>query len=592
MKHASCYQKDYPRPQFVRKNWTNLNGKWDFVFDDQNIGEKECWFNNFPKQTQIKVPFSYQTEASGVCVQERHDNVWYQRRVEYDRKQLKNNKLLLWFEGSDYITKVWVNGRYVGKHIGGYCRFSFDVTNDVLQGDENNYVLTVKCEDTYDATQPRGKQKCVKDPVGCWYMETNGLWKTVWTEVVSSTRLEHIKFTPNKDTYALDFEVAIAGDLNDCLLQTEILTDGNIISQCTLKVVRDKFSFSLDAVNDADLFRLVRWNLDKPSIFDLKFTVIKNGKIVDEVGSYVGFRAFYVERDTIVMNSCPTYLRMVLEQGYFQKTGMTYADEQAIIDELTLIKSLGFNGVRMHQKIEDERFFYYADIMGIGTWVEMPSPYEFRDNTVDRLTTEWMEVVKQFYNHPSVLAWVPFNESWGVPRVLTNDKEQNFTLALYYLTKAYDNMRPVISNDGWEHTESDIITLHNYEQDPDELGEFYQDIENILNGANMPNYTQIRKPIVGGHKYRGQPIMITEFAGIGFNVQHTQNAWGYGSSVQDQQHFVSRLMGMIERIRQNNRICGFCVTQITDVYQEINGLADMDRKLKADVDSLKKVILS
>ncbi len=591
MKHANCYQKNYPRPQFVRKGWSDLNGKWDFAFDDANIGEKNGWYGKgFPKQMQITVPFSYQTEASGIGLIQRHDYIWYQREVAYDRRQLKNNQLLLWFEGSDYITKVWVNGRYVGQHRGGYCRFSFDITQQVLAGSADRYVLTVKCEDTYDATQPRGKQKSVDEPVGCWYVETNGLWKPVWTELVSPTRLEHIKFTPNKDSYAVDFEATMVGDLSDCVLQTELLLDGRRIALSAMAAVRDKFSFSLDAADDGDLFRRSVWSLEKPVIMDLKFTVLKAGKVVDEVGSYLGFRSFYAERDTLVMNTFPIYLRMVLEQGYCKRSGMTYGSEQEIIDELTLIRDLGFNGVRMHQKIEDERFFYYADMMGLATWVEMPSPYEFRDCTIDKLTAEWMEVVKQHYNHPSVLAWVPFNESWGVPRILTHRREQSFTLALYHLTKAYDGVRPVISNDGWEHTESDIITLHNYEQVPDKLGETYKDMDSILAGDNRAVYSQLRKPIVEGHCYRGQPVMLTEFAGIGFDLRNTKNGWGYGQSVKDQQELVQRLAGMVENIRKNDRICGFCITQITDVEAEINGLADMERNLKADKEALKAAI--
>ena len=534
------------------------------------------------------MPYSYQTSASGVGRAERHDYIWY-RKEALRPACSADSRLILWFEGSDYITKVWVNGIYIGKHEGGYCRFCFDITDAALKSAET-YTLTVKCEDTYDAAQPRGKQKWMEKPYGCWYVETNGIWKTVWTEVVSADRIGRMKFTPNKTTYGVDFDAEITGDCRGLELVTQVSREGRLVAENTLVIVRDRFSYSIDLSDDHAQFKIEWWSMGHPALYDLKFVLKRDGKVIDEVGSYFGFRAFYAQKDTLVLNNGPTYLKMVLEQGYCRDSGMTYPDEESILHELELIKKLGFNGVRMHQKIEDERFFYYADILGIATWVEMPSAYEYRDATVDKAIAEWQEIVHQHYNHPSVLAWVPINESWGVPRIVNSEREQHFTQALYHLTKAYDPMRPVISNDGWEHTESDIITLHNYEQDPEVFGAFYRDLDKVLSGENISDYVQWRLPFAEGHGYRGQPVMITEFAGIGFDTEQTDGGWGYGSQVCTKEQFAERLSALVRAVRDNQRICGFCVTQITDVEAEINGLCNADRTPKADMDVLAKAI--
>ena len=591
MQHTECYIKDYPRPQFVRKRWNNLNGEWRFAFDDGNAGEREEWYKaEFPADLTICVPYSYQTLKSGINDKKRHDYIWYQKDVSYSAEELGGDRILLWFEGCDYISKVWVNGTFIGRHEGGYCRFGFDITDAVRKDSSGTYRLTVKCEDTYDATQPRGKQKWMDDPYGCWYVETNGIWKTVWTEFVGADRIERVKFTPNKNTYAVDFEVEICGNIKGVDLVTEIYKDGKLVAGNTSHIVRNRFSYSIGLADDTAQFKIHWWSYDCPALYDLKFYLKRGEEVIYMAGSYFGFRAFYAQRDSLILNNGPTYLKMVLEQGYYRESGMTYADEQAIVEELQLIKELGFNGVRMHQKIEDERFFYYADILGVATWVEMPSAYEYRDATVDKVTAEWKEVVRQHYNHPSVFAWVPINESWGVPRVLTHRREQNFTQALYYLTKAYDGVRPVISNDGWEHTESDIVTLHNYEQDPKKFGEFYRDLDKVLSGENISDYLQWRLPFAKGYEYRGQPVMITEFAGIGFNIENRNGGWGYGNQVKSKEEFAERLSGLVRDVRGNKRICGFCVTQVTDVEAEVNGLCDSERKAKLEKDVVARAI--
>lgn len=587
MKHTRYYQENYPRPQFVRKDWISLDGAWDFVFDDENRGILEKYYEKFPSGMKIKVPFSYQTKASMIADAGEHPYIWYAKKVEFDGKALHGKKLLLNFEGCDYFAKVWVNGEYVGSHIGGYARFTFDITPQALSKEE--LFIVVRAEDHKDATQPRGKQTWMKNPFGCWYRETNGIWKSVWMETVSEVHLESAKMTPNIENYFVEFESVLNEFQEGYSLRTEVSFGEHGIADVTVKLNRKITNFKIDITNDFDPFRVHFWTPENPQLYDVKFTLYKEEEPVDVVGSYFGFRSFRAEKDVLVLNNNPIYLRMVLHQGYYPESGLSAPNAEALINDIQLAKDLGFNGIRMHQKIEDQRFYYYADIMGMLVWLEMPSPYEFKDATIDKIVPEWMSVVKQFYNHPSIVCWVPINESWGVPRVVFDSSNQKLTEALYNLTKAYDKFRPVISNDGWEHTTSDILTFHNYTQSPEKLESFYRNIDEMMAGGNRADYTQTRLPFARGYGAKGEPIVVSEFAGIGYE-NGSYAGWGYGDKVSSTEAFLERLDGLVKALRGNDRISGFCITQLTDVESEINGLFDIERKPKADIDKLRKII--
>ena len=588
MKHVKCYKDEYPRPQFVRNNFTSLNGKWFFAFDDLNIGEENEWFLNFPKDMQIMVPYSYQSKNSGLSINDEHKYIWYAKKVKYNQ-DLTNKRLLLNFEGCDYISKVWVNGIFVGTHKGGYTRFTLDITKAVKKHNGDAFIV-VKAEDLKEATQPRGKQTWLKEPFGCWYKETNGIWKSVWSEIVSDTYFTNIKITPCFDEYNIEFELNLNQIEDNCLAKIEITFEDNLISETTLRLVRRISNIKVDLNNNYDGFRVHYWTPTTPNLYDVKITLLKNNEAIDEIGSYFGFRSFLANKNCLLLNNNPIYSKMVLHQGYYRNGGLTGSSEE-ILKDVMLAKELGFNGIRMHQKIEDERFYYYADVLGMMVWCEMPSPYEFKDDTITNLMNEWLEVIKQNYNHPSIVVWVPINESWGIPRVVLDSTNQHLADALYHVTKTYDKYRMVISNDGWEHTTSDIITLHNYAQKGEELTHFYKDLNSMLNGEHRVDYSQTRIPFANGYKYNNQPVILSEFAGIGYQ-NGNDKGWGYGDCVLSDDAYIDRLTSMVKAVRAIDGICGFCITQLTDVEQEINGLLDFDRMPKAKMEQLKKAINS
>lgn len=587
MNHAVCYQKGYPRPQFVRSSWVDLNGLWQFCFDDDDVGEVNRWFEGLPQYQDITVPFAYQTPLSGINDQSYHKTVWYAKKHLYEKIHDKQ-RVILNFEGSDYYTKVWCNGIYIGCHTGGYCRFSFDITNALASDGSANIVLRI--EDDKRADKPRGKQSWLDSPFGCWYTPTTGLWKSVWSEIVSETRLEYIKMTPNPINYHITFRYELNRIIENCYLKTVIRYKGSIIAEQINRIVRETNTYDIDLSNDLDSFKIHWWTPENPQIYDVEFELYQDTALLDKVCSYTAFRIFRTEGNKLMLNLNPIYLRMVLEQGYWRESGLTPKDEDTIISEIELIKKLGFNGARIHQKVEDERFFYYADILGLLTFAEMPSFYEYTEEiSVNAIIYEWIDEVRQHYNHPSVVCWVPINESWGVNRITFNKQESHLSQTLYHLTKSLDNMRPVISNDGWEHTYSDILTFHNYCQDADKLALFYQALEDVVNGKNRVDYSNLRLPFAPDFKYDGQPIMVDEFAGIGFRTANDEG-WGYGDKVTAKEQFVNRLSSLVATITSKQDIAGFCITQITDVYQEINGLLDFDRSEKADFETLRKAI--
>jgi len=580
------YIKDYPRPQFVRTDWQKLNGTWDFAFDDDNQGEINHWETNFPKQLEICVPFSYETKLSGIQDEAIHENVWYQRTIEVDADKLLGNKLIIHFEGCDYLTKVIINGKLAGSHVGGYTRFSVDITNLVHAGQN---ILTVKVEDHPDQEQPRGKQRWEPYNFGCWYVQTTGIWKTVWMEYVSKNAIAGIKMTPDIKNSRLELNVDIDSESfgPELTLEAEISYNDILVSHIETPMMTKQFVTEMNVFSTAvDEWGIKKWSPVHPELYDITLSLYRNGEICDTVSSYFGMRDIRIDNSNILLNGEPIYQRLILDQGYWQNSHLTPPSEEALIEDIDKIAELGYNGLRMHQKVEDERFLYWCDVKGMLVWCESPSTYVFSDKAVHQFTEQWIEIVKQHYNHPSIITWTPFNESWGISQVKTDHSQQHFTEAIYHLTKAVDKNRPVIVNDGWEHTVSDIITLHDYEENGKTFYERYSAFTAKILSAEI-YHSGSKSTLADGYTYKGQPVIISEYGGIAFNNE--SSGWGYGNKVATKEDFINRFDDITTSIKQLPFICGYCYTQVTDVQQEINGLMDIDRNYKVDPKKVKEI---
>lgn len=581
------YVKDYPRPQLVRKKWENLNGEWDFIFDDKKEGELKKWYQEFPEQSDvIQVPFTYETKLSGIQREEHHEQIWYHRVITLN-KRAAGERVLLHFEGSDYITQVWVNGEQVGSHQGGYARFSFDITHVVLEGANE---ITVKVTDSMDMEQPRGKQRWMKDNFGCWYIQTTGIWKTVWLETVPETYLEQFKLTPDiqKNEIEINYQVHTEHLEQQYSIEAEISFHDQLIAKSSKQICRNEVQDVISVFSPEEFeWGIHMWSPEHPDLYDMKFTIMQAGKVVDEVYSYFAMREIRIDKGNILLNGSPLYQRLILDQGYWKDSHLTPPNEEALIEDIDKIHELGYNGLRKHMKVEDERFLYWCDVKGMLVWSEMAAAYHFNDQAVENFTREWMEVVRQNYNHPCIITWTPFNESWGVPQIEVDRKQQQFTESIYHLTKSFDQMRPVIVNDGWEHTVSDIITLHDYEEDGDVFFDRYAEhLEEIV--STKLYHSRNKSAMANGYEYKGQPIIISEYGGIAFSGGE-EGTWGYGNVVSSEADFLKRFDKITTAIKEIPYIVGFCYTQVSDVQQEINGLMDIERNYKISPEKIQEI---
>lgn len=578
MRHAKCYVPTYPRIQFVRDSYTNLNGKWDFVFLPEDF--RLCDISSITFDRTINVPYSYQTKFSGINDEKHHTYIAYRKKIKVEAKDEKD--IVLNFEAVDYECWLYVNGTFIGAHKGGYTRFSFEISSALVIGD-NEITLIVK--DGIEADKVRGKQSWMPNPWGCWYTATNGIWKSVWIEQVNHTRLNSVKVFPKKDNDSLLFEYDINAFRKGVSLTIVISYDEKLIQKVRLEPQSEHGNIEISIKNEYEPFRVQQWAPEHPNIFDIEYILEDNQGELDHVGSYTAYKSFERKGSLLYLNNNPTMLKMVLFQGYY-KDGMTPESEEEYLEVVKLCKEIGLNGIRVHQKLESELFYYYCDIMGLMAFLEIPSPYEFSLRTINNMQNEFMEALNQYSNHPSIICYVPINESWGLPHISTSKREMDLASSLYYLAKSYDPDRLCIDNDGWEHTENtDILSIHNYEQDPEKLARLYEDLENVLKDKNNTMNCRALNDI--GYTYKGQPMLLDEFVGTSYE---SSEGWGYGSTVKNDKEYEARLEKLILSAKNNPYLAGFCITQFNDTYQETNGLFDKDMKPKLPLETLRRII--
>ncbi len=569
---------EYPRPQFQRKFWQNLNGSWGFCFDDEERGVAEKFYEREePFDMRINVPFTYQSKASGLGLDEQHEVMWYRRTFALE-DALKGGRVLLSFNAVDYKADVWLNGTYVGGHVNGYTYFSFDVT-DYLQ-DEN--VLTVKVTDRYDTSQPRGKQFWKREPSRCWYVASSGIWQSVWLEKVGEGHIRSALITPNIDANCISVDFEGQGRYDGVKLTVSYQGQRVKVQYCSLSERDERIHVWIKEEDSIDEIHF--WSVERPNLYDLKMELTLNGETVDEVDTYFAFRKISAEKDKILLNNIPLYQKLVLDQGYWEETDLTPPSAESLKEDILLAKKMGFNGGRKHQKVEDPYYYYYADKLGFLVWGEMPSAYQYNLREIGLHTSQYIELVKQLYNHPSVIVWVPLNESWGVRKLLTNDRQKEYARTMYHLTKAMDSSRLVSTNDGWEQVEeTDIVSIHDYAPVGDGWGEKYA--KDKLNDL----FPMARRLMGFGETLDpDKPVIITEYGGVALKLNGVKNLgeekdgekWGYAVD-----NCVESFLKRYENLNRGVFSCefaGFCYTQLTDVKQEVNGLMDVHHKMKFD----------
>lgn len=581
----SLPRPEYPRPQLERTQWTNLNGEWEFAFDDANIGLAQGWHDGRALERRIVVPFPYQSEASGINEKEIHEVVWYARSFAF-QPEWRGQDLLLHFGAVDYACTVWVNGVLVGGNRGGHVPFSFDIAPYLNDG-ENRIALRV--EDGQDPAQPRGKQSINGLPGGIDYYCTTGIWQTVWLEPVSQIRIERLRITPDLEESAFKLSVYLHAPHANWTVEADVLDGGEVVASLR-KPTRNGSARLFVRVPDAKL-----WSPDAPNLYDLRVRLVQNGELIDEVTSYAGMRSIDLRDGHMCLNGEPIYMKMVLDQGYWPESYLAAPSDEAIRKDVELTKALGFNGSRKHQKVEDPRWLYWCDQLGLMVWGEMANARDWSMEAEEMLLSEWQRVVQRDYNHPCIVTWVPLNESWGVPEIAKGHAAQYaFVERAVNVTRFLDPYRPVIDNDGWEHTDvTDIATIHDYTATGQEMLDKY---EETAKGGPLPvrSWWDGKITFTEGSQYRGQPVMLTEVGGFLIRPSWLPaDQWDvlydtYGS-VNDPAELLAKYEDLMGSIASLGFIAGFCYTQLTDIEQEINGLLTYDRRPKVPIEEIARI---
>jgi beta-galactosidase/beta-glucuronidase len=579
-------QQEYPRPQMVRSKWLSLNGSWRFIFDPERRYKNPLEIATWP--LTIEVPFPPESRASGIGDTSFHDACWYQRDFHFDR--LGNQRMHLHFGAVDYRATVWVNDQQVARHEGGHVPFFADIT-PVLNGHGKQTVTVLAEDDPHDLNNPRGKQDWQSEPHSTWYHRTTGIWQTVWLECVPETYISRIRWTPRLVGFAIQFETTIAGKTRDDLtVELELQHKGRLLARDCYQIIdgeADRQIILSDPGID-DFRNELLWSPERPTLIDAAIRLKQGSLVLDEVTSYTALRSVDIERDRFMLNGRPYFLRLVLDQGYWPETHLAAPSDDALRRDVELAKAMGFNGVRKHQKIENPRYLYWADKLGLLVWEEMPAAYRFTRTAIKRLVREWSEAIERDYSHPCIIVWVPFNESWGVPDLPAAAEQRHAVQALYHLTKTLDRTRPVVGNDGWESTATDIIGIHDYDANLEHLRQRYGgEIE-------RDRLFEERRPggrilTLDGHPHRGQPIMLTECGGIAYDKRRAagvEKVWGY-SVVHDDEEFARHYYQLLHVVTNTALFSGFCYTQFSDVFQEANGLLNADRTPKIPLEQIR-----
>jgi beta-galactosidase/beta-glucuronidase len=601
MLRATMQDGTYPRPMLCREGWSSLDGAWEFAADDADRGLAERWHAegvDFPDR--IEVPFPPESSASGLGRPEFHPVVWYRRRLELAELApdgLDGRRLLVHFGAVDYHASVWCDGQLVATHVGGQSPFTADVT-DALTDGAGSHLLVVRAEDDpLDPDQARGKQDWRQHPHGIWYDRTTGIWQSVWAECVPADRIEDVAWTPDP-ARGLGGEITLSRrPARPTLVEVTVSLGEEVLAeQAALAQGRTVSVFlAVDALrNGQDRARLL-WSPEQPTLLDVEVRLRDRdaGTVLDRVASYAGLRSVGVDKGAFRLNDQPYYVRAVLNQGYRPQTHLAARDTAQLRWEVETIKELGFNTVRLHQKCEDPRWLYWADRLGLLVWGESGSPYAFSPAAVTRFVPEWTAIVQRDRSHPCLAVWVPINESWGVQDIATSKAQQSYSKALADLTRSLDPTRPVVSNEGWEHIDSDILGLHDYSA-ADEMRARYVDraaLSDVVLRARTPHG---RRPLLSAGQEQAfvageTPVMVTEFGGISFTRGERADSWGY-SAAGSEAEYAEALRDQFEALRASSELAGFCYTQFMDTGQETNGLLFADGTPKIAVEAICEIV--
>jgi beta-galactosidase/beta-glucuronidase len=585
-------REEHPNPQFYREKWLNLNGPWDFAFDFGKSGLEKNWNSNFSEfDRTILVPFCPESELSGIQYKDFMPAIWYHRTFQIP-ENWQGNRIFLHFGAVDYDCCTWVNGRLVGRHYGGTVSFDFEIT-EALQNGMNDLVVLAEDDIRDNSLQPAGKQSKTFFNQGCCkYTRTTGIWQTVWLESRPVSFIESVKIIPDLDNKKFVFIPAYQNYQQGQSFRVTLYSqEGKKVNSIETKAASG-VPVSLVLKNPAI------WSPANPYLYDIDFELIQNNKTIDNVKSYAGLRKIHIEGHKFFLNNQPIFLRFVLDQGFYPEGVWTAPSDDALKGDIERSMAVGFNGARLHEKVFEERFHYWADKLGYLTWGEF-SDWGGAHSYLNvagfhNLIREWTEVLRRDMNHPSIISWTPLNES-GWDAKVNLEAYRRAVAELYDITRAFDPTRPINDASGWIHIKTDIYTVHDYTQDTIEFSQRYQKIDpRKPDDAYDHNWNWFGgRPAGYNVKWKGEPYVVDEYGGTFWLPEYAQSApqgngrakWGYGKNA-DQ--VVQLIADLTKILTDNPYISGYTYTQLTDVEQEVNGIYTFDRKLKFDQNRLRE----
>lgn len=599
---AAQPRAEYPRPQFERSEWINLNGEWSYQLDLVNTGFERKLFDSRGFDGKIIVPFCPESRLSGVEHKDFITGIWYHRTLQVPA-EWAGRRIMLNFGAVYYESEVYIDGKFVGRHIGGSDSFSFDISNFVADGKKHNLVVRAN-SDLRSRTQGAGKQSLRYNSFGCLYTRTTGIWQTVWMEATSDYSLDHVQVITDIDQRQVVITPRYYNTLATNTLTVNITENGKVLAKKSVATVE-----GMPVVIPFRNFKT--WSPEEPNLYDVEYIIKdKDGNVLDRIKSYLGMRKIHVDGNKVYLNNKPYYQRLVLDQGFYPDGIWTAPSDEALRHDIEMSKAVGFNGARLHQKVFEERFHYWADKLGYLCWGEYPSwgLDEKLPTAARNFLAEWGNIVVRDRNHPSIVVWTPFNEVWWPDNV----QYPRLVEDTYKLTHALDPTRPVNSVSGGVLTPfHDICCMHNYEQDPAKLKEIIYNDGKLFNmpsytstptisSGNVPTGDMLDKAPLQITEYDGRrPYLMDEFGGIkcleanpvpDIDGREKQSSWGYGNSAVTKEDFYKRLEGQVDAILDlQDLVWGFCYTQLTDVEQEENGLYYFDRRPKYDAERLRSI---
>ena len=573
---ADLPRPEYPRPQFERSEWVNLNGQWSYTFDFSRSGMDRELFRSESFDGQITVPFAPQSELSGVGFTDFIPEMWYQRKIEipagWDGK-----RILLHFGAVDYIASVYIDGKIAGRHWGGSSSFAIDITRLVSAGKTHNLVIRVE-DDERSGEYAKGKQCGRFASFGCEYTRTTGIWQTVWMEAVHKDGLKDVYVIPDLDQSRFVFRPEYYAVQQGQKLRIRVMDNGKTVGEKTIPATAQSQA-------EITVRKVKTWSPEDPFLYDIEYDVLSaDGEVIDHVKAYAGMRKVQVIGNRIYLNDEPVYLRLVLDQGFYPDGIWTAPTDEALKHDIELSMAAGFNGARLHQKIFEPRFHYWADRLGYLTWGESASwgANINRIGSARNFLTEWEETVIRDRNHPSIIMWTPFNETWEHPDNRETAREAcRFVSDIYDLTKDLD-YRPCHDVSGNYHVKTDIFSVHQYEQDTVKFKAWLAPVDGKVRQHDLKNREV---------EYDGQPYLVDEYGGVKWVVgqEFSEISWGYGNAPKTLDEFYSRIEGLTDAILSFDHICGYCYTQLTDVEQEQNGIYNYDRTEKFDMERIRAI---